>query len=209
MHPNDHPHDSDLVQVDSDSRVTKLHYKDNKPEFFNNLANSGIYLIDSNVINSLKLKKQDFEKDILAQYISGGRVFAYNSPEYVKDMGTPERLKKVGEDFANGKTKMKNLRNKQKAIFLDRDGVINKEVNYLSTPDDLVILPGVSEAIRTINNQDYLVIIITNQSGIAREIFSEDDMHLFHRTMQHRLHKENAHIDSFFYCPFHYHCLHA
>ena len=203
VHPNDHPHDSDLVQVDSDSRVTKLHYKDNKPEFFNNLANSGIYLIDSNVINSLKLKKQDFEKDILAQYISGGRVFAYNSPEYVKDMGTPERLKKVGEDFANGKTKMKNLRNKQKAIFLDRDGVINPEIGLITKSEDFSFLPKVSESIKMINSSNFLAIIITNQPSVAKGFCEISDIEDIHRKMETILGQEGAKIDKIYFCPCH------
>ena len=111
-------------------------------------------------------------------------MFAYNSPEYVKDMGTPDRYEAVCADFAAGRVKAKNLMNKQKAIFLDRDGTINKFVGFLRDIDEFELLPGVAEAIRRINNSGYLAIVITNQPVIARGEVTLEELAEIHRKME-------------------------
>ena len=91
----------------------------------------------------------------------------------------------------------------KRAVFLDRDGTINKDVNYCSSIENFVILPGVPEAIRLLNQNGFLVIVITNQSGIARGYFSEEKLSQIHTHMKNRLVKDNAHIDAIYYCPHH------
>ena len=78
-------------------------------------------------------------------------------------MGTPERYYSVCKDCEEGRISAKNLKNKQKAIFLDRDGTINKYVGFLRNIDDFELIDGVAEAIRKINESGYLAVVVTNQ----------------------------------------------
>ena len=90
-----------------------------------------------------------------------------------------------------------------KAIFFDRDGTLNVDVHYLHDPRDFVWTPGAIEAIRWANEHGYLVIVVTNQSGIARGYYDEAAVHHLHDWMNTELEKHNAHIDAFYYCPHH------
>ena len=88
-------------------------------------------------------------------------------------------------------------------IFLDRDGTINEEVDYVSLPDDLQLIPGSGDAIRQANELGFKVVVITNQSGIARGLFTEDDLAKVHHALTIKLQQHNAHIDAIYYCPHH------
>ncbi|MGA7159635.1 MAG: HAD family hydrolase [Bacteroidota bacterium] len=87
------------------------------------------------------------------------------------------------------------------AVFLDRDGTVNVEANYISSPDQLQLIPRTGNAIRELNDLGTRVFIITNQSGIARGYFSEASVHDIHEALRALLKKENAFVDDFFYCP--------
>ena len=87
---------------------------------------------------------------------------------------------------------------KKPAIFLDRDGTLIEEVNYLSRVEDLRLFPFTSEAIRLLKESGYLIIVVTNQSGIGREIYTEEDMHAIHEAIQAEL---GGAIDGFYFCP--------
>ena len=143
------------------------------------------------------------DRDVLKPLISTGRIFSYSSPEYVKDMGTPERFKQVESDLLSGKVQARNLAKKQRAIFLDRDGTINKEVGFLRDINDFELLPGVAEAIRKINSSGYLAIVITNQPVIARGEVTVDELDQIHNKMETLLGAEGAYIDGLYYCPHH------
>jgi D-glycero-D-manno-heptose 1,7-bisphosphate phosphatase len=92
----------------------------------------------------------------------------------------------------------------EKCVFLDRDGVINQDPpHYAHRIDQLNIIPGSAEAIRLLNEKGFIVIVITNQSGVARGMYNEEDIAFFHAEMQRRLNENNAHIDAFYYCPHH------
>lgn len=89
------------------------------------------------------------------------------------------------------------------AVFLDRDGTIIREVNYLSRIQDIELLPQAAKAIAKLNQEHVPVILITNQSGIARGKFSEEFVKTSHRHLQEMLKREGAHLDDFFFCPHH------
>ncbi len=91
----------------------------------------------------------------------------------------------------------------KRAVFLDRDGVINKEVNYLSEPDEFELLEGTAEALKILKRAGYLLIVITNQSGIARGYFSVETLNDIHTKMRRLLKEQGAFIDDIFYCPHH------
>ena len=130
-------------------------------------------------------------------------MFSYDSPEYVKDMGTPERYKDVCRDFKNGVVKARNLRNRQKAIFLDRDGTINKYVGFLKNIEEFTLLPEVAEAIKLINQSEYLAIVVTNQPVIARGDVTLIELADIHMKMETLLGGEGAYVNAIYYCPHH------
>ena len=87
-----------------------------------------------------------------------------------------------------------------RVIFLDRDGTINEEVEYLHRPEDLRFLPGVGDAIRRLRENGFAVVVVTNQAGVARGYYKEEDVILLHEYMNERLKEQGAFIDHFFYC---------
>ena len=118
-------------------------------------------------------------------------------------MGTPDRFKGVCADFANGTVTAKNLKNKQKAIFLDRDGTINKYVGFLRNIDQFELLPGVAEAVKRINASGYLAIVVTNQPVIARGEVTFGQLQEIHNKMETLLGQEGAYLDGIYFCPHH------
>jgi len=92
----------------------------------------------------------------------------------------------------------------KKAVFLDRDGVITEDPpHYAHRVDQVQIIPGSAEAIRLLNQRGYLVIVVSNQSGVAKGYYLEHDISLFNEEMKRKLSLENAHIDAIYYCPHH------
>jgi D-glycero-D-manno-heptose 1,7-bisphosphate phosphatase len=90
-----------------------------------------------------------------------------------------------------------------KAVFLDRDGVLNKDTGYPFRPEDMILVDGAPEAIAHLNRQGYLCVVVTNQSGVARGYFEESDVQNFHKAMGEAFRREGADIAAFYYCPFH------
>lgn len=204
-HPNGHPFDSDLV-VEEGGVVKAFDYKSNDRTTYNykNLVNAGVMIFSPSVFKYLtELRKYNYEKDIIVPLINDGKVVSYKSSEYVKDMGTPERYRRVQEDYNSGICDAKNLANKQKAIFLDRDGTINEYVGFLRKEEDFRLIPGVSEAIKKINNSGYLAIVVTNQPVIARGEVTEEELEEIHKKMETLLGLDGAYIDDIYYCPHH------
>lgn len=91
----------------------------------------------------------------------------------------------------------------KQAVFLDQDGTINKEVGYLDNPAQLKLLPGAAKAIKALNGRRLLVIVASNQSGIARGYFTEEDLERIHQKLKGELAKKGAFIDAIYYCPHH------
>lgn len=88
-------------------------------------------------------------------------------------------------------------------LFIDRDGTINTEVDFLTRPEELQLIPHAAEAIREANRLGIKTIVITNQSGIARGLLSENDVHAVHQKLEELLSERGAHIDAIYYCPHH------
>jgi D-glycero-D-manno-heptose 1,7-bisphosphate phosphatase len=89
------------------------------------------------------------------------------------------------------------------AVFLDRDGTIVREADYLRSPEELRLLPRAADAIRRLNEIGFAVVVATNQSGVARGLLTEDDLAQVHRTLQQRLAKRGARLDHIYFCPHH------
>ena len=206
-HPNSHPYDSGLVVADKNGAVLQwLAKEDERPEFYRNRVNAGLHIISPEVLNkAIDTAKVDLDRQLLKPLAGTGRMFVYDSPEYVKDMGTPERYKSVCADFCDGIVKAKNLRNKQRAIFLDRDGTINKYVGFLRDTEEFELLPGVADAIRKINSSVYLAVVVTNQPVIARGEVTYGQLESIHNKMETLLGNEGAYLDAIYFCPHHPH----
>lgn len=204
-HPNSHPYDSGLIIADKNGVVLQwLAKEDERPEFYRNRVNAGIHVISPKVLETeITTSKVDLDRQLLKPLSGTGQMYVYDSPEYVKDMGTPERYASVCRDFKDGKVQAKNLHNKQKAIFLDRDGVINKYVGFLRDINGFELLEGVTEAIRKINESGYLAIVVTNQPVIARGEVTYDELEEIHNKMETLLGREGAYLDGIYFCPHH------
>lgn len=92
---------------------------------------------------------------------------------------------------------------KNKAVFLDRDGTINIDKGYVYKIEDFEFIPGAIEAIKLLNDNDFKVIVVTNQAGIARGYYKEDDVYKLHDYINEELAKHDARIDAFYFCPHH------
>lgn len=219
-HPNSHPYDSGLIVAGKKGAVEKwLVKEDARPQYYRNRVNAGLHVINPEVLEFVgidtdavgkigvdgKSVKVDLDRQLLKPLAGTGKMFCYDSPEYVKDMGTPERYYSVCKDCKEGKISAKNLKNKQKAIFLDRDGTINKYVGFLRNIDEFELIDGVAEAIRKINESGYLTIVITNQPVIARGEVSFEELGVIHNKMETLLGKEGAYLDAIYFCPHHPH----
>ena len=204
-HPNSHPYDSGLVFADEDKKVTKwLAKEDPRPENYKNRVNAGLHVISPKVLEQRPdTEKVDLDRQILKPLAGTGLMYAYDSPEYVKDMGTPDRYEAVCRDYENGVVQAKNLKNKQKAVFLDRDGTINKYLGFLSDINTFELLPGVAESIKKINESGYLAIVITNQPVVARGEITFEGLNEVHNKMERLLGQEGAYVDGIYFCPHH------
>ena len=221
-HPNSHPYDSSVIISEADGSVTSwLTKEDIRPEYYKNRVNAGLQVIDPAVLDMAlerlhmtadeigtqdvngKTIKMDMDRQILKPLCGSGRMFAYDSPEYCKDMGTPERFEQVSRDFQNGTVVAKNLKRPQKSIFLDRDGTINRHIGFLRKPEELELIPGAAEAIKMINSSGYLAIVITNQPVIARGEVTVEGLQTIHNKLETLLGHEGAYIDGLYYCPHH------
>lgn len=219
-HPNSHPYDSGVLIADENGAVEQwLTKEDVRPQWYRNRVNAGLHVINPVVLDMIgidadsvgmevdgKTVKVDLDRQILKPLCGTEKMFCYDSPEYVKDMGTPDRYEAVCRDFTAGRVKAKNLMKKQKAIFLDRDGTINKYVGFLRNIDEFELLPGVSEAVKKINESGFLAIVVTNQPVISRGEVTVSELQMIHNKMETLLGDEGAYLDAIYYCPHHPRC---
>lgn len=207
LHPNDHPSDSDLVEIDNELKVTKIYpYPHPKGVYINNLVNAGLYVLNKSALleaipNSGKydLAKHTFNELILRDR----RILGYKSQEYIKDMGTPDRLDKVENDIIKGIAESLSIRQSRKTVFIDRDGTINKEVNHLNQIEDFELLPNTGTAIRKLNRSGFLSVCITNQPVIARGELTNIGLKEIHNKMDYELGLNGAYLDNIYICPHH------
>lgn len=206
-HPNSHPYDSGLIISNEHNQVEKwLAKEDERPMYYKNRVNAGLHVISPEVLNQvINTQKIDLDRQLLKPLAGTKKMYCYDSPEYVKDMGTPERYYAVCEDFKTGRVQSKNLSKKQKAIFLDRDGTINKYVGFLREIEQFELLPNTSEAIKKINNSGYLAIVVTNQPVVARGEVTFEQLDQIHNKMETLLGKDGAYLDGIYFCPHHPH----
>lgn len=207
LHPNDHPSDSDLVETGQAGWITAFH---NRPHpsghWFRNLVNAGLYIVKKTALQPWINSRQplDFGRDLFpAMLAQKKRLLAYVSPEYIKDIGTPERYDRVGAEYDRGVVQRSSLATPQRAVFLDRDGTLVREVNGLTSPDQLELLPGAAQAVRELNHHGWLAILVTNQPVVAKGFCTEADIAVIHNKLDTLLGREHAYLDRVYWCPHH------
>lgn len=205
-HPNLHPYDSDLIICDKDGRVLSIDKKGSERDFwYKNNVNAGFFIINKKALYYFdKEKKVNMEHDFINFLIKDGQpVYEYKSTEYIKDVGTPERYYAAIKDLEASLPEKKNLSNKQKAIFFDRDGTLNVYRNFISEEEDFLLVPDCAEALKSVNKSEYLAIVITNQPVVARGECTFEGLDNIFNKMETLLGKEGAYIDGIYYCPHH------
>jgi histidinol-phosphate phosphatase family protein len=213
LHPNDHPLDSDLVEIDDKSRVTAFH---NRPHptgvWRQNLVNAGLYVLEKALLEPFRSglprealpKLIDFGKDLFPAVLAeSGLLAGYNSPEYIKDIGTPQRYDKICTELANGVIARSSLATPQRAVFLDRDGTLIPDRDCLRNENQLELLPGVAGAIQRLNHNGWRVVVITNQPVVAKGWCTEQELRIIHNKLETLLGAEHAFLDRIYYCPHH------
>lgn len=207
LHPNSHPYDSDLVEINEAGFISHIYsHPHSDSSLHRNLVNAALYVLEKKGVevaipDNIKL---DLAKDTFPAMLSlGMKLKAYITPEYIKDMGTPDRLERVKEEISLGIPEKLSGRNFRSCVFLDRDGTINQEVNYLNDPNRLVLIPGASAGIRKLNQSGELTVCITNQPIIARGDASFEMVDKIHAKLDYLIGLDGAYLDRIYYCPHH------
>jgi len=207
LHPNDHPHDSDLVEINKKGFVSCIHpYPHSSDLEFRNLVNAALYIFDNKHLEEVISAegKSDIAKDMFPNMLSSGlSLYGYISSEYIKDMGTPERLYKVEQDIIAGLPERLSSRNLRNAVFMDRDGTLIREVNHLKSADQLELLPNVATAVRRLNRNGTLAVVVTNQPVVARGDITLEGLAKVHARLETKLGAEGAFLDGLYFCPHH------
>ena len=210
LHPNDHPADSDLVEVGEDQAIRAFHNYPHPPTaWLPNMVNAALYMVRKRAMQGRAAwfpngEIVDFAKDFFPRLlVEGERLRGYVSPEYIKDIGTPARLDRACADLASGKVAAASLRERQTAVFLDRDGTLNIPNGHISTPDQFELFPFAAKAVRALNASRHRVVVVTNQPVIARGDCSTAGLAEIHAKMETLLGREGAFVERIYYCPHH------
>jgi histidinol-phosphate phosphatase family protein len=207
LHPNDHPADSDVVEVDAQGRVLAFHGYPHPPDvWLPNQVNAALYAIEKRVLPEPAAPPRviDFAKHLFPElHRQGRRFWGYQSPEYIKDLGTPERYARGLADWRAGKPAQRSLSVPQPAVFLDRDGTLVREDGYIRSPEQLHLLDGVGAALRRLNQSAYRTVLVTNQPVIARGEATEATLQRIHHKLETLLGREGAYLDRLYWCPHH------
>jgi histidinol-phosphate phosphatase family protein len=213
LHPNDHPFDSDLVEINANSRVLAFH---NRPHpdgvWRQNLVNAGLYVLEKQALKPFRswfLTRRpgtllDFGKDLFPTLLqNGSNLFGYNSPEYIKDIGTPQRYDRICGEYASGVIARSSFATPQRAVFLDRDGTLAPDKDCLRSADGLELLPGVANALHRLNHSGWRAVLVTNQPVVAKGWCTEAELQNIHNKLETLLGHEHAFLDRIYFCPHH------
>lgn len=205
VHANDHPLESDLVEIEN-NQVVNIYPKPHlRGVWRHNLGSAAVYILSPKIFAFIpENQENDFGKNIFPVLLKNKKkIIAYNTWEYFRDMGSLTRLRIVRREYKLGIYQSLNHQKKQKVIFLDRDGVINEEVDELVNIDDLKIYPFSYSAIKKINQSGFHAIVVTNQPMIAKGKLTEKGLDEIHRKLEMLLGEHGAKIDAIYYCPHH------
>jgi len=183
-----------VIEIDDNLYVKKFIEKSDQN--ISGLINAGIYLINPKIFNQFSLpEKFSFEIDFLVKNINKLKIYSFLSEDYFIDIGIPE-------DYQKAQIELPKII-KNKALILDRDGVINIDYGYVHKKENFKFIDGIFEICRKAKELGYLIIITTNQAGIAKGLYSEQDFLNLTYWMEQEFSKENIQISKTYYCPYH------
>jgi D,D-heptose 1,7-bisphosphate phosphatase len=158
-------------------------------------VDAGVYVIDRSIFDSIDLLSASLEADVLPALATSGALKGTCYCGYFVDIGT-------AQDIASAEAALKE-RLRRPAVFFDRDGVLNHDTGYIFETSKLKWIDGAREAVKAVNDAGFFAFVVSNQSGVARGLYQESDIHALHRWMADEMALMGAHIDAFEYCPDH------
>ena len=195
VHANSHPHDSDTVEFDSNFCIKKFFLKNsNKPK--ENNALSGIYYFKKSYLDNFYTKKKnvDLLKDIIIK--NPTKIYAYKSLDYVKDYGTVKRVNQIKKDI-----KTRQFKRSKFGVFVDRDGVLNKEIGPITKLEDFHLIPGVGQSIKKLNKNFIPCFMVSNQAAVANGLIDIKTLKSINCKLDNYLTKYSAYLDDILICP--------
>ncbi len=206
VHPNDHPHDSDLVDAATDGRIRAFLPKPHPADaILPNLVSGALYVLEPTAIAHIPTAgASDWGHDVFPAMLAAGcHLHTYRSIEYAKDIGTPERLARGEGDLEAGRVERASRRRARAAIFMDRDGVLNTEINGVHRAAQLELTAGAGAAVRRVNRAGIPAICVTNQPDLAKGLMSIEDLGQVFAKLDTDLAMEGAYLDLLYFCPHH------
>lgn len=181
------------VDVDSDGTLTAFHEKRPCEE---GLINAGVYLLHRDALINMP-EKFSLESDYFERVVGDGALRAVECTGGFIDIGVPE-------DYELAQTMLAPLARPWRLAMFDRDGTINVDTGHLHEPEKLELIPSTVDIMRGYSDDpDYKVVVVTNQAGIAKGLYTEADMRCLHRYMENELEKLGVHVDAWYFCPHH------
>lgn len=184
------------VEIDNEYNVVDFIEKNDSLE--DGYINGGIYIGKSNLLKSFPEKKYSMEKEIFPVLLNSRIIKAIPFGNHFIDIGVPEDYYKAQAFIPQW-----NKEKKRKALFLDRDGVLVEDTGYVAKIQDIKFIDEIIDVIKTANKKGFLVIVVTNQAGVAKGRFTEEEMILANNYIRDYFRKKGARIDDFFNCPYH------
>lgn len=182
-----------LVKTEGDRVVEFTEKKDSVEAGY---INDGIYFVKKSLLENMP-RKFSFEKDLLEHEVNRIRPEFYRAEDYFIDIGIPESYAKACRELKY------HIGGKNKALFLDRDGVINVDKHHVYRIEDCEFVDGIFDLCREYKKQGYLIIVVTNQAGIAKGVYTEEDYFKFRDYVHEEFEKQRCAIDAEYYCPYH------
>ncbi len=181
------------VEIDSDLMISKFNEKSSDAR--DGYINAGLYHIRREDLDILPLGKSSIEKDVFEPLSSAKRLMGVPCGGKFVDIGTPESYDWSQDHLPS----WLNLKNKP-ALFLDRDGILIRHKPYLHKPEEIELIPETIEVIKNAKKRGYWVIVVTNQSGVGRGYFTEQDCARVNQTINHLFLQNGAEIDAWYAC---------
>jgi D,D-heptose 1,7-bisphosphate phosphatase len=199
---SDHPWDADILEIEH-GIVKAIHGKHEPGKRYVNYANEATYVLDKKIIKYIPEGFSDLGKTVLPKVIEQEHVGTHELkwPDYILDCGTPERLAQAEKYLLRKKQKQELIRKPIKTVFIDRDGVLNKDTHHPHKPEHISLIPGSAQGLRMLNDAKLKTVLVTNQGVVALGMCDEDGLAAIHRKLQDDLAREGAKLDHIYYCP--------
>jgi D,D-heptose 1,7-bisphosphate phosphatase len=182
------------VEIDNSNLITNFAEKNIQKN--SRYINGGVYILNSQIFSNYNLaKKFSFEQDFLCKYRKSIRPYGFVSKDYFIDIGVPKDYQKAQSEIPK--------RAKNKSLFLDRDGVVNIDYGHVGKIEDFDFIEGIFELCQKAQNAGYLIIIVTNQAGIAKGYYTEEQFLTLNNWMENEFKKKGIYITKTYYCPYH------